>query len=195
MYKACKTEQSATRQRELEQGLLAAMGSHPFDEISISDLCAQIGIPRKSFYRYFSSKEGALHALLDHTLMELETTHLSTERDKSLSFTKELEQFFQCWKEQKPLLDALNRSGLSSVLIERAVELAVSDSSSAPVRLLSQEAVQQKDHATAFLICGLMSTVLQWYHDGYRETPAQMAKIAHRLLTKPLIPEADTMGS
>ena len=73
MYKACKTEQSAARQRELEQGLLAAMISHPFDEISISDLCTQIGIPRKSFYRYFSSKEGALHALLDHTLMEMET--------------------------------------------------------------------------------------------------------------------------
>lgn len=189
MYKACKTEQSAARQRELEQGLLAAMISHPFDEISISDLCTQIGIPRKSFYRYFSSKEGALHALLDHTLMEIETSHLTAEEKKPLSLTKELERFFQDWKNQKPLLDALNRSGLGNVLIERAVELAVSGSIGTSNRLLARDADQQKGHATAFLICGLMSTVLQWHHSGYQESPAQMAQIAFRLLTQPLIPE------
>lgn len=189
MYKACKTEQSAARQRELEQGLLAAMISHPFDEISISDLCAQIGIPRKSFYRYFSSKEGALHALLDHTLMEIETSHLTAEEKKPLSLTKELERFFQDWKNQKPLLDALNRSGLGNVLIERAVELAVSSSIGTSNRLLARDADQQKGHATAFLICGLMSTVLQWHHSGYQESPAQMAQIAFRLLTQPLISE------
>lgn len=189
MYKACKTEQSAARQRELEQGLLAAMSSHPFDEISISDLCTQIGIPRKSFYRYFSSKEGALHALLDHTLMEIETSHLTAEEKKPLSLTKELERFFQDWKNQKPLLDALNRSGLGNVLIERAVELAVSSSIGTSNRLLARDADQQKGHATAFLICGLMSTVLQWHHSGYQESPAQMAQIAFRLLTQPLISE------
>ncbi|MGM9627407.1 MAG: TetR/AcrR family transcriptional regulator [Faecousia sp.] len=189
MYKACKTEQSAARQRELEQGLLAAMISHPFDEISISDLCTQIGIPRKSFYRYFSSKEGALHALLDHTLMEMETVYLTAEGDKSVPFTKELERFFQDWKDKKPLLDALNRSGLSNLLIERAVELAVSSNIGTTNWLLFREGNQQKGHATAFLICGLMSTVLQWHHSGYQESPAQMAQIAFRLLTQPLIPE------
>ena len=189
MYKACKTEQSATRQRELEQGLLAAMSSHPFDEISISDLCTQIGIPRKSFYRYFSSKEGALHALLDHTLMEIETSHLTAEEKTPLSLTKELERFFQDWKNQKPLLDALNRSGLSSMLIERAVALALSNSIGTPNPPLSLEAVQQKEHTTAFLVCGLMSTILQWHVNGYKETPNQMAQIAFRLLTQPLISE------
>lgn len=189
MYKACKTEQSAIRQRELEQGLLAAMSSHPFDEISISDLCTQIGIPRKSFYRYFSSKEGALHALLDHTLMEIATNHLTAEEKTPLSLTKELERFFQDWKNQKPLLDALNRSGLGNVLIERAVELAVSSSIGTSNRLLARDADPQKGHATAFLICGLMSTVLQWHHSGYQESPAQMAQIAFRLLTQPLISE------
>lgn len=191
MYKMCKTEQSAARQRELEQGLLAAMGSHPFEEISISDLCTRIGIPRKSFYRYFSSKEGALHALLDHTLMEMETAHLATGPDYSLPITKDLERFFQRWQDQKPLLDALSRSGLSSLLIERAVELALANSVGTPHRLLTQEATQLKAHAIAFLVCGLMSMVLQWHHEGYKQTPAQMAKLARHLLTEPLISDKE----
>ena len=70
MYKLCKTEQSAQRQRELEQGLLKMMLQCRYEDISVSDLCDQLEIPRKSFYRYFSSKDGALYALLDHTMME-----------------------------------------------------------------------------------------------------------------------------
>ena len=72
MYKLCKTEQSAQRQRQLEEGLLAAMKTKRYEEITISDLCEQMDIPRKSFYRYFSSKDGALHALIDHTLLDFE---------------------------------------------------------------------------------------------------------------------------
>ena len=51
MYKLCKTEQSAQRQRSLEEGLLTAMKTKRYEEITISDLCSQMGIPRKSFYR------------------------------------------------------------------------------------------------------------------------------------------------
>ena len=72
MYKQCRTEQSASRQRHLEQGLLQMMLKRQFEEISVSDLCEEIGVPRKAFYRYFSGKDGALHALIDHTLLEYE---------------------------------------------------------------------------------------------------------------------------
>ena len=45
MYKYCVTEQSARRQRELENGLLQAMCSRKYEDISISELCQQIGVP------------------------------------------------------------------------------------------------------------------------------------------------------
>ena len=70
MYKRCVTEQSAKRQRELEQGLLEVMAVRRFEDISITDLCLSLDIPRKAFCRYFSSREGALCALIDHTLMD-----------------------------------------------------------------------------------------------------------------------------
>ena len=51
MYKLCKTEQSAGRQRELEQGLLHLMLKNRYEDISVSDLCNFMKIPRNSFYR------------------------------------------------------------------------------------------------------------------------------------------------
>ncbi len=72
MYKLCKTEQSAARQKELEQGLMELMTVTRYEDISVSDLCLELNIPRKAFYRYFSSKDGALHGLIDHTLLGFE---------------------------------------------------------------------------------------------------------------------------
>lgn len=190
MYKMCKTEQSAQRQHELEQGLLKAMGARHYDEISVSDLCTQIGIPRKSFYRYFSGKDGALHALIDHTLLAYEGFSIPVKEGESRTYQKDLERFFRFWYHQKPLLDALARSSLSGVLIERSIDHALSGVGT-PSRFLYQDEKITREHATMFGVCGLMSMMLQWHHGGYSQQPRQMAAIAVQLLTRPLFANMD----
>lgn len=192
MYKLCKTEQSANRQRQLEQGLLQAMLTRHYDEISVSDLCAQLQIPRKAFYRYFDGKEGALHALLDHTLMAYESFPLVYSEGEKRTLLRELEQFFLFWIQQKPLLDALQRSGLSGELIVRSI-LQASTEVSVPKRFLNTDALQVQRYVTMFGVCGLMSMVLQWHHDGYAESARFMATVAVRLLAQPLFPDAQKL--
>lgn len=192
MYKLCKTEQSANRQRQLEQGLLQAMLTSQYDEISVSDLCARLNIPRKAFYRYFDGKEGALHALLDHTLMAYESFPVIYAEGEKRTLVRDLEQFFLFWIKQKPLLDALKRSGLSGVLIERSIAQAALEST-VPRRFLKTEELRMQHHVTMFGICGLMSMVLQWHHDGYAESAHFMATVAVRLLTQPLFPDAQKL--
>ena len=192
MYKLCKTEQSANRQRQLEQGLLQTMLTRHYDEISVSDLCAQLQIPRKAFYRYFDGKEGALHALLDHTLMAYESFPLVYSEGEKRTLLRELEQFFLFWIQQKPLLDALQRSGLSGELIVRSI-LQASTEVSVPKRFLNTDALQVQRYVTMFGVCGLMSMVLQWHHDGYAESAHVMATVAVRLLTQPLFPDAQKL--
>ena len=192
MYKLCKTEQSANRQRALEQGLLQAMLTCQYDEISVSDLCAQLNIPRKAFYRYFDGKEGALHALIDHTLMSYEFFPAAYMEGEKRTLERDLEQFFLFWIQQKPLLDAMRRSGLSGVLIERAIAQAFLELS-IPKRFLQAEDERMQEHVTMFGICGLMAMVLQWHHSGYGESAAFMASVAVRLLTRPLFPNAENL--
>jgi len=190
MYKLCKTEQSARRQRELEQGLLAAMLTQHYDHISVSDLCDQMQIPRKSFYRYFSSKEGALHALIDHTLLEFEGFSATERTGEKRTYHSDLERFFRFWKLQRGLLDALSRSGISGTLVLRSIAHAVSDVGM-PVRFLPQQERLAKEHATMFGVCGLMSMVLNWHNNGFILSETQMASIAVELLTKPLFTEME----
>lgn len=186
MYKLCKTEQSAARQRQLEQGLLQAMATQQYDEISISDLCDRLGVPRKSFYRYFSSKDGALAALLDHTLIEYEHSLPLTGKVRPGTAVGDLERFFVFWHERKMLLDALERSRLSGMLVERSTSHALQEKLVPRYLLGLPENVQGL--AITFCVCGLLSMVIQWHHSGYKESPKEMAHIATMMLTKPLVP-------
>ena len=188
MYKQCRTEQSSNRQRILEQGLLDAMIQQHYDSISVSDLCSRMGIPRKSFYRYFSGKEGALHALIDHALLDYENYPADGTGWEGRTVQQEMERTFSYWKHCSRLLDALEKSGLSGVLIERAINHSILESS-IPVRILPNDNRQMRERVTGFAVCGLMAMVVHWHHGGYVESPEQMAQIAMRLVPKPLFTE------
>ena len=192
MYKMCKTAQSAQRQRELELGLLEAMKNDRYEDISISELCSGMGIPRKTFYRYFDSKDGALYGLIDHTLLDYEGFNFVYLKSGKRTLHRELEQFFRFWLERRDLLDVLRGSGISGILIERAISFALSDAVM-PRRFLPEDTEQMQKHITMFGVCGLLSMVLSWHEDGFRESPEELSVVAARLLGKPLFPGAEHM--
>ena len=185
MYKLCRTEQSFARQRQLELGLLDAMKHRRFDEISVSDLCESMGIPRKSFYRYFSSKDGALFALLDHTLMEF-YDGTPTEGLRGGTPLEDLERFFSFWYEHRELLDALQRSSLSGLLVERATALAQEEQLMASY-MKNWDAFLQ-GIAVSFSVCGLIAMVFQWHIGGFQVPVQEISRAATTLLTNPLVP-------
>lgn len=181
MYKRCITAQSAQRQRQMEAALLAEMCHKPYEEITVSSLCDLMGVPRKSFYRYFTCKEGALHALVDHTLLDFAEA-LSVYNTGSSPLTT-FEDFFAFWLDHEALLAALNRSGFSGILIERACSLSMSDNFF-PMRLLeSYHAGFSKKYIVLFFVSGLMSLIIEWYNSDFYESPTEMAAIASHLLT------------
>jgi len=183
MYKRCVTEQSAKRQRELENGLMAAMLAHPYEEITVSDLCDSMNIPRKSFYRYFSSKEGALYALIDHTMTDFAGEFFSIEFSDTLNT---LERLFSFWKGQSKLLDVLAVNNLSGLLYHRGVIRATEDNLVAK-QLFRHRESYAKEYVTTFLISGLISMIIQWHSKGFKESPRQLANIAAHMLTMNII--------
>lgn len=183
MYKQCVTSQSAKRQRELEQSLLTAMLDRPYEDISISALCDHIGIPRKAFYRYFSGKDGALYALIDHTIMDFAGEVFSDEPQATIDT---LERFFCFWRNQRRLLDALDRSGLTGVLLQRSLAKATAEDL-LPQRNFSFQPHLPHSYMVYFLISGLLSMVFLWYRNGFQETPRHLAMASAQLMTQPLI--------
>lgn len=185
MYKTCKTEQSAARQRQLEQYLLKEMLVKHFDDISISDLCDGLNIPRKAFYRYFSGKQGAFHALIDHTLIDFDSQTLGASRSRSIGRMKFLEIYFRFWKEQKALLDAMERSNLWEDLMRYTVDYAQNALDSTKPNM-PQEQRDENAYITRFTVYGTTAVLQSWYRRGFPESEAYMASITAKHLEKAL---------
>ena len=182
MYKLCKTEQSAARQRQLEQALLEMMLQQRYEDISISDLCQRTGTPRKAFYRYFTCKDGALFSLLDHTMLEFYSEGF---RGAGGSALGDLKQFFLFWYQHRDLMEALERNHLSGMMLERAIDLATREKLM-PRKILAWSSDLQ-GAAMSFAVSGLMAMAVQWHRQNYAISPDKITQVAVSMLTKPLV--------
>lgn len=180
MYKNCVTEQSIRRQRALEAGLLDAMLNGGYESISISELCDGLEIPRKSFYRYFNGKEGALYALIDHNIEEL-VEDLESEDDTQLT----MENFFTGWLERRRFLDAIVRNELVDIFVWRCLKKAM-ENDMVSEKLMSLHAGLRREYVVMFIVSGLISLVFQWHKDGFAESPREMGSISMHLMPRPI---------
>lgn len=192
MYKLCKTRESANRQRQVERGLLAAMKQQPFQSVSVSDLCSRLQIPRKTFYRYFDNKEDCLYGLIDHTIMDYGTFATSAQ-GSGQTLEGELHMFFQFWQENAPLLDALKLSALEAVLVERAIGFVLSDGILSG-EYLHSDARELRQHVMIFGTCGILTMMLGWHREGFQRSARELARIAARILTRPLFSPEQNEG-
>ena len=188
MYKLCRTEESAKRQREMELALFECMKTTAFDDITVNQICERGDFPRKAFYRYFDNKDSALEALLAHTLQEYEVFPKKINGARTLA--TDLENFFKFWLEKRAFLAALEKSGLTAKLMQQALAFSETDRAALDKFLPGESEVMQKS-IIRFSICGLMSAMLSWHDGGYKESPADMAKVMCRMFSEPLFPNLD----
>ena len=179
MYKHCATEESARRQRQLESCLLELMLQQEFSQITISHICDRAGISRKSFYRYFSSKEGCLCALLDHAIIDGASYYLPSHAENQSEHIV-YERFFQYWKDHRQLLDVLNQNNLSMLLVERM--LVYISQEEQEFRILYKNQTDDAHERSLFYIGGIMSMVLDWHRTGYQKSITHMSRILGELI-------------
>lgn len=176
MYKICHTEESSRRQRELEQGFLKMLGSQPYARITLTELCRQLKIPRKTFYRYFPTKEDCLLALIDHTLSDCNDIALKGWDGRTALDETALLRFFRHWLEHKAFLDAIRDNHLQYLLLERTTVIVDRMKETSSFHNFTRDQVEY------FIAQGLMATVIRWHHYGFPCSPEEMAAVFGHLL-------------
>ncbi len=177
MYKTCHSEESSQRQRELERGLLEAMRSQPYEKITLTELCRRLKVPRKTFYRYFPTKDDCLLALIDHTLADCNDVALTSWNGANTLDAQTQLKFFHYWLEHRDLLDVIQENGLQSLLLERTTVIVDRMKKNTTPKSFAIEQVEY------FIAHGLMATVLRWHSFGFQSTAEEMAEVFEALLT------------
>ena len=179
MYKVCHSEESSRRQRVLEQGFLKALCNQPYEKITLTDLCHQLQVPRKTFYRYFPTKADCLLALIDHTLAECNDIALKG-WDGSPTLSEQVHlRFFRYWEQNRAFLDAVKANRLQHLVMDRTTVIVDSIKENKKADSFSRDQVEY------FIAHGLMATVLRWHHFGFQSSPEEMAETFGKLLSTP----------
>lgn len=186
MYKHCTTEKAALQQRRIEECLLTVMQDKPYGEITVSSLCEQTELSRKTFYRLFESKQDVLYSLIDRIIRDYIRYRLPQNR-ATPAVPQDLLSFYCYWLEQRPLLDALSKNGISPTLYERCVRHVMEEDTDILLQLGANLGQMSNQETVTFYLSGLLTLVVAWHHNGYRKTPEEMAALTHRLLSTPLI--------
>ena len=142
----------------------------------LTELCRQLNIPRKSFYRYFPTKEDCLLSLIDHTLSDCNEIALEG-WDGSAALGRKVQlDFFRYWLEHRAFLDAIRDNDLGWLLLERTTVIVDRMKESGSFGNFARDQVEY------FIAQGLMTTVLRWHHFGFQSSPEEMAAVFGHLL-------------
>lgn len=183
MYRHCTTEKTAAQQRLFERTLLETTKEQPYQDISVSQLCQLSGLSRKTFYRLFENKEDVLVALIDHTIMEYE--YFDGPSDSiGRDILNEPMNFFAFWRCHKTLLDILNETNKTALLLERTVDHILREQREVRAHFGVDQEPYAED-ALLFYISGMMSLVIRWYQSGFARPESEMADLLNRLLYAP----------
>ena len=179
MYKHCNTEEGVRRQRQLEQCLLELMAEIPYGAITVGQICETAGVSRKAFYRYFSSKDGCLHALLDHVIMDGSAYYMPESRGK-ISDCEFCIRIFEYWQRQTPLLDALEHNEKNLQLLQRIIHY-IREEETDFARYMEVPENSLMEHIV-FTVSGVMGLVLTWHHEGYPKSAQQMGELLYQMI-------------
>ena len=173
------------RQKQIEECLYENLLQRPYPSVSISDLCHQLGISRKSFYNYFPDKDSCFRALISDKLQAC-ILHMTTDLPENATEEEAIALYLSFWKEEKNLLDIIARNNLLPLLVEQCIcFLREEDQSILP--FLNTPQLKTDDFVLAGFVSVQITLILQWYLHNFVTPLEEMVRAYQRLLYQPLL--------
>lgn len=154
--------------------LLAIMKEKPYQHITVQELAETAQYDRRTYYRYFDSKEDILRLYCSHILGEMA---LMMKDEKPLTFQSGIIAYFSFWEKYIPFLRLLQQNNLLHFLADEQDELfyyhvGLFVQSEIPQQLESAPPVSR--YAFNFTSGGLWNTLVHWIKEEPRSSPKEM---------------------
>lgn len=168
MYFIHKNKTAIHSQHLIAEALFRLMKRKPFLQITVTEICEEADIGRKTFYRNFELREDVIDFQLDLMLEKYKT-----ELD-SLSFKQYLHHHFVFVQENKDYFIALYNNGLSSLAHKKFSTLLP-----ATMPIWSENPIEQ-EYRSAYIIYGIEAIQKVWISRGCVETIDDVVAIVAR---------------
>ena len=173
------------RQKQIEECLYENLLQRPYPSVSVSDLCHQLDISRKSFYNYFPDKDSCFRAIISRKLQKC-ILCLTTELPENATREQVVSCYLSYWRQEKNLLDIITRNNLLYLVMDQCIHfLQEEDQSILPFLNTPQL------NADIFELSGFVSLhislIMRWYYQNFTPSLEEMVQTYQRLLYQPLL--------
>ena len=173
------------RQRQIEECLFTNLQQRPYPSVSISDLCLQLGISRKSFYNYFPDKDSCMQAIISRKLHTC-IRNLRAELTEDTTEAQIIASYLSYWKEEKGLLDIIVRNDLLSLMVDQCIRFLREENQSI-LPILDTPQLQADSFVLSGFVVMQVTLILQWHLQNYQPSIEEMVRTYERLIYQPLI--------
>ena len=173
------------RQKQIEECLYENLLQRPYPSVSISDLCHQLNISRKSFYNYFPDKDSCFRAIISRKLHAC-ILHLTTDIPENAPITVIISSYLTFWKEEKGLLDIIVRNNLVIPMMDQCIYF-LREENQILLPFLDTPMLKADTFVLASFVSNQITLILQWYLKNFQPPLEEMVLTYQRLVYQPLL--------
>ena len=154
----------------ITEALFRLMETENYNDITISQITAEAGIARRTFYLNYTSKEDILDRHYDTLIREYDagiSPHIISDMYLQAVY------FFSFWKKHRNYAVLLEKNALFHMLINR-FHLYLDQTEN---RYISPVSSVVQTYAVSYLAGGLWMMLQTWLQRDFRESPEELARI------------------
>ena len=172
MYIKQKNKTAIRSQHMIADALFSLMRRKPFQQISVTEICTEAGIGRKTFYRHFEMREDVIEFQLENMRMEYQNGM------NGLTLEERLYYHFSYTQKNADLLIALYKNGLTWLVYEKFCVLRPE-----LLPVWSHDPVEQ-EYRCEYIIAGIEAIQRVWISRGCKESIDEVVEMARRAQEK-----------
>lgn len=173
------------RQKQIEECLFDNLLQRPYPSVSISDLCHQLGISRKSFYNYFPDKDSCFRAIISRKIHNC-ILHMTTGLPENAASEEIIAFYLSYWKDEKGLFDIITRNNLLYLLMDQCISF-LRDEDQSILPFLDTPQLQADSYVLSAFVSVQVTLILQWYFLNFSTPLEEMVRTYQRIIYQPLI--------
>ena len=168
MYHKQANKAAIQSQHMITDALFILMKRKPFHQITVTEICDEAAVGRKTFYRNFELREDVIDFWLDLRCAEYEKDLLSVPLEEMLQY--------HCafLKKYTSELIALYQNGLHP-MVEKKFSIFLPDT----MPLWSEDPVEQ-EYRSQYIIAGIEAIIRVWVTRGFQESVEEVVEIVKR---------------
>lgn len=161
----------------LTDALIKLMATDDYSKITITQICQEANLSRRTFYRLYKTKDDILNehmALLATSFIE------KIKKSKPTHYPEVAAVYFSFWQKHMDLLKLLKRNMLLDTLYNIANKVAPSIFQIVKPTIKSNEKILE--FALSYSIGGLNGMLIRWVEDDMKLSPEELTNILKQTL-------------